>query len=64
VTLTKDTPVPEAKNTHPDDPQKTGSGSSKSPGGGSAPQQTAEEMTAGQESYPGGREGGESDKPA
>ncbi len=60
MTLTKDTPVTENQSTHPDDPQKTASGSSQSPGGADAPAQDQNEMTAGQESYPGDRPGGES----
>ena len=35
--LTKDTPVTEPDETHPQDPHQTGSGSSEAPGGKDAP---------------------------
>ena len=55
-----DTGVADAHRT--DDQQKFGSGASTAPGGANAPTQTQGEMTQGQEAYPGGRAGGETDK--
>lgn len=45
------------------DIHQTGSGGSQAPGGGSAPSKTTEDLTAGQESYGGPRDAGETDKP-
>ena len=60
--LTKDTLTAEAEEPHPDDAQKTGSGSPEAIGGGSAPANTASEISHGGEGYPGPRAGGETDK--
>lgn len=62
VELAKDTPTAEAENTHPDDPQQTGSGSASALGGGAAPAQSAYDMSHGQEEYPGPSAGGEAQK--
>ncbi len=51
--LTKDTPVTEADETHPDDPHQTGSGDSKSPGGENAPAHSAVGMAHSGGEYPG-----------
>lgn len=47
----------------PGDPQKNGSGQADAPGGGAAKAQSTGDLTAGQESYMGPRNAGESDKP-
>lgn len=60
--LAKNIPVTAPEQTHPDDEQKTGSGSPEALGGGDAPVRTASETTHGGEGYPGPRAGGETDK--
>ncbi len=60
--LVKDTPVTAPEQTHPDDAQKTGSGSAEAIGGGDAPALTASDASHGGEGYPGPRPGGETDK--
>jgi hypothetical protein len=45
------------------DVQKTGGGGTQAPGGAQGPSKTTNEMTQGQESYAGPRDGGETDKP-
>lgn len=55
MTLTKNTIVPQAENTHPNDPHHVGSGSADSPGGANSAPVTQEELSQGQESYPGSR---------
>lgn len=44
------------------DPQKNGSGQADAPGGGASKAQSVGDLTAGQESYMGPRDAGESDK--
>lgn len=44
------------------DPQKVSHGDAQSPGGASAPSESANSITMGQEAYPGGRAAGETDK--
>ncbi len=63
MTLTKNETVEGAENTHPDDPQQTGSGSAAAPGGAAAPTADMNDLTAGADSYPGDRPAGE-DNPA
>lgn len=57
-----DTGVADAHRT--DDQRKFGDGSSTAPGGANAPVQNQNELTQGQEAYPGTRQGGEADKAA
>ena len=59
MTLTKDTPLQENAETDPNDPHKTASGSAESPGGAATGNQTMNDLTQGQESYPGDRKAGE-----
>ena len=51
--LTKDTPVTDADDTHPQDPHQTGSGDSASPGGKDAPAHSALGMAHSGGEYPG-----------
>lgn len=59
VQLTPDTGAQESPPPNPDDPQQIKSGSSRSPGGKDAPNESQSDMTQGQEGYPGPRSGGE-----
>lgn len=47
----------------PDDPQQIGQGHAAAPGGGDTSPQDMRDMTQGQESYPGDRQVGETDRP-
>lgn len=60
MNLTRDTPVVEVPD--PNDPQAIGSGGSIAPGRKDAPEQTAAEMTHGEDGHPGQRADGETDK--
>jgi hypothetical protein len=62
IHLTPDTGALENVPPHPDDPQRTKSGSAQSPGGRDAPEENSSDMTHGQDGYPGPRPGGESAK--
>ncbi len=52
MTITKDTPVPQAENTHPSDPHQIGSGKSTSPGGADSTHQNQHDLTFGAENDP------------
>lgn len=60
--LASDTSAEENTPPHPDDPHQIGSGTSEAPGGKNAPNYNAQEMTQGQDSYPGPRPDGETAK--
>ncbi len=55
--LKQDTPLPENVEIRPGDPHKTASGSSRAPGGSDAAPKSQRDLTHGQESYPGDRDG-------
>jgi hypothetical protein len=52
-----DTPLKEAEQTHPSDPQKTGSGASDAPGGSADTPESQNSATHGADAYPGTRLG-------
>lgn len=60
--LTKDTPVTEPEDTHPQDPHQTGSGSSEAPGGKDAPAHSALGLQHSQGEYPGSNAAAEPSK--
>ena len=60
IELTKDTPVTD--DSAPADPNQTGQGHARAPGGKDAPAKSAYDMSHGQEEYPGPSAGGESKK--
>ncbi len=63
MSLIADTGAREQSPDAPTDHQHTGDGSASAPGGGAAPARSTQDMTHGQEGYPGSRAAGEADKP-
>ena len=52
----------ESSSPQANDPQNVSTGNADAPGGASAPHESANSITMGQEAYPGGRAAGETDK--
>jgi hypothetical protein len=59
IELVPDTGEQENLSAHPSDPQNVNGGGSSAPGGDRSPDRESDELTHGQETYPGPRTGGE-----